>query len=115
MPAVPKLPKRENKKGKAGRDLNYQCQKRDNFRCIVCDNPVDPDVKRHHEPCGVHKKDVIEWVVTLCPTCHDQRHGHKGHVIKQHCEWYLQYKYCSRLFTDLCNKECENPLCPVMR
>jgi hypothetical protein len=115
MPAFPKPPKRERKKGKKGKDLNAECHERDGHECIVCSAYVDPDTKMHHEPCGKDKEDVIEKVVTLCPGCHNQRHGLNGQVIKQHCEWYLEYKYCSRLFTDLCTSACENPLCPVLR
>ena len=60
--------------GKKLAALNAEIHTRDNHKCILCSNPVDPREKFHHEPVATNKQDRIECGVTLCRRCHDERH-----------------------------------------
>lgn len=87
-------PKRVKLHGYRLRALNATIHARDNDRCIVCGCWVHPEVKFHHEPCGVSKSDEIEKGVVLCDECHFERHnGKKSREVKEIITEYLKKKY----------------------
>ena len=75
--------------GKALAALNDAIHERDGHKCIKCGAYVDPGEKFHHERAGT-KSDVIEEGVTLCYSCHQERHfGEKSAEIRDKCRNYL--------------------------
>ena len=86
--------KRIRLKGEKLRALNDAIHERDGHCCIICGAHVDPGEKFHHEPAGASKSDEITKGVTLCYTCHQQRHfGPDMWSIKKQIEQYLLNLY----------------------
>ena len=86
--------KRIRLRGEKLRRLNDAIHERDGHCCILCGRYVHPGEKFHHEPGGTDKSDVIEQGVTLCMSCHRDRHfGPNSQDIKRKIERYLYDLY----------------------
>lgn len=86
--------KRVKLKGEALKRLNRDIHLRDGYSCIVCGQYVEEGIKFHHEPCNSSKSDEIEKGVTLCNSCHYERHhGKRLKEVKSICEQYLRALY----------------------
>ena len=52
----------------------YVVLKRDNWRCVYCGGPA---TQVHHKRYAKRKigKEPIEWLVSVCKSCHDAQHN----------------------------------------
>jgi uncharacterized membrane protein len=52
----------------------YVVMKRDNWRCVFCGSRA---TEVHHERYAKHNigKEPIEWLVSVCKSCHDKQHN----------------------------------------
>jgi 5-methylcytosine-specific restriction endonuclease McrA len=52
----------------------YVVLKRDNWRCLYCDGRA---TQVHHKKYAKYNigKEPIEWLVSVCKSCHDKQHS----------------------------------------
>ena len=60
-------------KSEAWKRKRYVVLKRDNWRCVYCGGPA---TQVHHTRYAKRNigKEPIEWLVSICKTCHDSKH-----------------------------------------
>ena len=60
-------------KSDAWRRKRYVVLKRDNWRCVYCGGPA---TQVHHKKYARKNigKEPIEWLVSVCKTCHESQH-----------------------------------------
>jgi len=61
-------------KSDAWQRKRYVVLKRDNWRCVFCG---DPATQVHHKKYAKYNigKEPIEWLVSVCKSCHDRQHN----------------------------------------
>jgi 5-methylcytosine-specific restriction endonuclease McrA len=61
-------------KSEAWKRKRYVVLKRDNWRCVYCGEKA---TQVHHTKYAKHNigREPIEWLVSVCKTCHDQQHS----------------------------------------
>lgn len=61
-------------KSVAWKRKRYVVLKRDNWRCVFCGRRA---TQVHHKKYAKYKlgKEPIEWLVSVCKSCHDQQHS----------------------------------------
>ena len=61
-------------KSEAWRKKRYVVLKRDNWRCVYCGEHA---TQVHHKRYAKKNigKEPIEWLVSVCKTCHDAKHN----------------------------------------
>lgn len=60
-------------KSDAWQRKRYVVLKRDNWRCVYCGGKA---TQVHHKKYAKYKigKEPIDWLVSICKTCHEQKH-----------------------------------------
>lgn len=60
-------------KSEAWQRKRYVVLKRDNWKCVYCGSKA---TQVHHKKYAKYKigKEPIEWLVSICKTCHDREH-----------------------------------------
>jgi 5-methylcytosine-specific restriction endonuclease McrA len=60
-------------KSDAWKKKRYVVLKRDNWRCVYCD---DLATEVHHTKYAKYNigREPIEWLVSVCKSCHDRQH-----------------------------------------
>ena len=60
-------------KSEAWKRKRYVVMKRDNWRCVFCGGRA---TQVHHKRYAKHNigKEPIEWLVSVCKSCHDKQH-----------------------------------------
>lgn len=63
-------------KSDAWKRKRYVVLKRDNWRCVYCGRPA---TQVHHKRYAKYNigKEPIEWLVSVCKSCHESVHGFK--------------------------------------
>jgi len=61
-------------KSEAWKRKRYVVLKRDNWRCVYCG---DRATQVHHKRYAKYNigKEPIEWLVSVCKSCHDRQHN----------------------------------------
>jgi 5-methylcytosine-specific restriction endonuclease McrA len=61
-------------KSDAWRKKRYVVFKRDNWRCVLCGGKAS---QVHHKRYAKYNigKEPIEWLVSVCKSCHDKEHS----------------------------------------
>ena len=65
--------RKEYLKSDAWKRKRYVVLRRDNWRCVYCGGRA---TQVHHTRYAKHKfgKEPIEWLVSVCKSCHDSQH-----------------------------------------
>ena len=52
----------------------YVVLKRDNWRCVFCGDRATQVHHKRYAKCNIGKE-PIEWLVSVCKSCHDKQHS----------------------------------------
>lgn len=52
----------------------YVVLKRDNWRCVFCGGRATQVHHKRYAKCNIGKE-PIEWLVSVCKSCHDKQHN----------------------------------------